>query len=234
MQTQPENTVNDTFKLSDLSDQDLENLLAARKQSKEDQRQAYKKLIPETVPVVIKRLLALSALLSQEKAEAFSYCSGLLELKAEVFGVKDSQQSHTFSDDESSITVGYRINEGWDDTAATGVKKVTDFIQSLARDTNSGELVDIVFGLLKKDAKGNLRASRVLELQKLTTKFNDVNFTDGVNIIMAAYKPVRSVYFIEASTVDAEGNPYKFSIPLSMSAVGFPAGFEFPFFDKKG
>ncbi|WP_157849260.1 hypothetical protein [Flavobacterium sp. Root420] len=45
---------------------------------------------------------------------------------------------------------------------------------------------------MKKDAKGNLKGSRVLELQKLTKEFNIEEFTDGVEIIASSFKPVRS------------------------------------------
>lgn len=232
MQTQ-QATPNDTFRLSDLSEQDLENLLATKKQLKAATRDTYKSLVVETVPTVIAKLLAASALLAQAKKETFAPFNELLQLKAEVFDSKkedkNTQQSHTFSDDKSSVTIGYRVNEGWDDTAATGIKKVTDFLGSLAKDTNSAALVKTVFNLLKQDSKGNLRASRVVELQKLTSTFNDTEFADGVNIIANAYTPVRSVWFIEATTTNHIGE--KVSIPLSMSAVGFPDGFTFDFFD---
>lgn len=229
-----ETPANDTFKLSDLSEQDLENLLAAKKKQKENQRETYKTLVVETVPEVIAKLAEASEMLSHAKMDTFSRFKELLQLKNEVFSVKKddkpTQQSHTFSDDKSSVTIGYRVNEGWDDTAATGIKKVTDFLESLAKDTNSAALVKTVFNLLKQDSKGNLRASRVVELQKLTSTFNNAEFSDGVNIIANAYTPVRSVWFIEATTTNGIGE--KVSIPLSMSAVDFPDGFTFDFFDN--
>ncbi|MRJ09468.1 hypothetical protein EDL99_11485, partial [Ornithobacterium rhinotracheale] len=76
--------------------------------------------------------------------------------------------------------------------------------------------------LLKKDAKGNLKASRVLELTKLAEDFNNDNFTDAVNIIRQAYKPQRSAFFVDASYTDAQGK--KVNIPLSISSVDFPEG----------
>ena len=173
---------NDSLKLSDLTEQDLENLLAAKKRLKDQQRETYKMLAVDTVPEVISKLQEASALLSQAKMDTFSRFKDLLQLKNEVFAVKKddkhTQQSHTFSDDKSSVTIGYRVNEGWDDTAATGIKKVTDFLDSLAKDANSAALVKTVFNLLKQDSKGNLRASRVVELQKLTSTFKAMSSLD--------------------------------------------------------
>jgi hypothetical protein len=61
----------------------------------------------------------------------------------------------------------------------------------------------------------------------MSEEYNDVNFTDGVNTILQAYKPVRTCWFIDAFyTNEAQ---QKIAIPLSMSAVDFPEGFEFDF-----
>ena len=103
------------------------------------------------------------------------------------------------------------------------------FISSLANSPETESLVSIVFNLLKKDAKGNLKGSRVLELQKLTAQFNNEDFTDGVKIIAEAYKPVRSVWFIEATLIDNEGN--KTPVPLNISSVDFSQGYQFNFYN---
>ncbi|MGQ2119123.1 DUF3164 family protein, partial [Ornithobacterium rhinotracheale] len=68
---------------------------------------------------------------------------------------------------------GFRIIDGWDDTVTAGIDKVREFIASLAKDEATGKLVRAVNQLLKKDAKGNLKASRVLELTKLAEDFNN-------------------------------------------------------------
>ncbi|KQX14435.1 hypothetical protein ASC72_18945 [Flavobacterium sp. Root420] len=73
-----------------------------------------------------------------------------------------------------------------------GIEKVQNYISSLSTSKGTPSLVKIVFNFLKKDAKGNLKGSRVLELQKLTKEFNIEEFTDGVEIIASSFKPVRS------------------------------------------
>jgi len=139
--------------------------------------------------------------------------------------------SHTFSNDKEEITIGYRINEGWDDTVTIGIEKVQNYISSLSTNKETASLVKIVFNLLKKDAKGNLKGSRVLELQKLTKEFNNEEFTDGVDIIASSFKPVRSSWFIEASLINENGT--RTNIPLSMSSVSFLNGYIFNFFNQQ-
>lgn len=219
-----------TLNVSDLSNYSTEQLrtaLAKAESKKEEDRTAYKELVEQTVPKAISMLLQASELLSIAKTEAFKYFENVLKLKADVYGVKEKQMTHTFSYEKGEITIGYRVNDGWDDTVNAGIAKVEKFIASLAKDKETAALVGMVFNLLKKDAKGNLKSNRVLELQKLTKDFNNEEFTDGVDIISKAYKPKKSVWFCEASSIDDSG--LKTPIPLSLSAVDFLEGYKFNF-----
>ena len=112
--------------------------------------------------------------------------------------------------------------DGWDDTVNAGVDKIKQFLESLAQDENSAKLVTAINKLLKKDANGNLKSSRVLELRQLADEWKDEQFVDAVNIIQSAYRPVRSAFFIEAWYTNAQGK--KIYYPLSISAVDFPEG----------
>lgn len=216
--------------LTKFSPAQLKAALAAQDSKKEADRIAYKELVEQTVPKAIFKLALASEVLSNAKTEAFQYFEDILKLKSEVFGVKEKQMSHTFSFEGGEVQIGYRITDGWDDTVNAGIAKVEKYISSLAKDTETAALVDMVFNLLKKDAKGNLKGSRVLELQKLTAKFNDEEFTDGVDIISKSYKPVRSVWFVEAALIDENKN--KTPIPLSMSSVDFSKGYKFEFYNE--
>ena len=224
-------TIEAPVDLTKFSPAELKAALAAQETKKDADRIAYKELVEQTVPKAIFKLALASEVLSNAKTEAFQYFEDILKLKSEVFGVKEKQQSHTFSFEGGEVQIGYRITDGWDDTVNAGIAKVEKYISSLAKDTETAALVDMVFNLLKKDAKGNLKGSRVLELQKLTAKFSDEEFTDGVDIISKSYKPVRSVWFVEAALIDENKN--KTPIPLSMSAVDFSKGYKFQFYNEK-
>jgi uncharacterized protein YjgD (DUF1641 family) len=216
--------------LSQLSEQELIDALAKMKNKKNEDREAYKQLVAEAVPKAIFRLSHASEVLSVVKKETFDFFENVLELKNKVYGLKEKQRSHTFSTEHAEITIGYRINDGWDDTVHVGVEKVRNFITSLAKDKETSALVDMVFDLLKKDANGNLKSNRVLELQKMTSKFNNDEFTDGVDIISKAFKPKRSSWFIDAYLLQ-DGK--RVNIPLNISSVDFAEGYEFDFFSKE-
>lgn len=217
--------------LTAFSAEQLEAALKNVKSKKDNDRQAYKELVEQAVPKAIFTLCAASEMISNAKTNAFKFFEDILKLKADVYGIKEKQQSHTFSYKGGEITIGYRVTDGWDDTVSAGIAKVEKYISSLATNESTAALVEIVFNLLKKDAKGNLKGSRVLELQQLTKKFDDAEFTDGVNIISEAYKPIRSVWFIEASLIGDDGT--KTPIPLSASSVDFSQGYEFDFYSNE-
>lgn len=213
-----------------MTEAELKAELKRREEAKVEDRKAYKELSNETVPGIMDDLKALSDAIQTVKLRVFQDVTGLLELKDKAYGIKDEQRSHTFSTDQGdSITLGYRVNDGWDDTMGAGIAKVNKFLESLAKDEDSARLVKTINNLLKKDAKGNLKSSRVIELAKVTEDFNNAEFTDGVKIIMESYKPVASCYFIEATTKNANGKDV--NIPLSISAVDFPEGTELPYFE---
>lgn len=217
--------------LDQMTDAELKAEMKRREEVRQEDRKAYKELSHETVPGLLTQLKNASYFLEDIKTEVFKGVTSLLELKDKAYGIKDEQQSHTFSTENGDkITLGYRVNDGWDDTVGSGIAKVNKFIESLARDENSAKLVKTINQLLKKDAKGNLKSNRVIELDKLTLEFDDADFTDGVEIIKKAYKPVASCYFIEASYKDAQGKDQ--NIPLSISSVDFLEGTKLPYFDN--
>lgn len=202
---------------------ELKASLAEKEKQKAEDRKAYKESVNEAIPSFINSLKAISRDLSRAKKDIFEGLRFLLDLKAEAFDVKQGQQTHTFSDDKgNSIVYGFRVIDDWDDTVNAGVDKIKEFIDSLANDENSAKLVNAVNRLLKKDAKGQLKASRVLELERMADDFNDAKFLDAVDIIKKAYKPVRSAFFIEAYETEAQGK--KKNIPLSITSVDFPEG----------
>jgi hypothetical protein len=210
--------------------QELKDALAKIEAKKDQDRETYKELVLETVPKAMFQLCAASEVISAAKTATFKYFEDILDLKNKVYGLKEKQKSHTFSTDKEEIQIGYRINEGWDDTVTAGIQKVENYISSLSKTPETATLVSMLFNMLKKDAKGNLKGSRVLELQKAAADSKNDEFIDGVAIIASAYKPVRSSWFIEASLINDDGT--KTPVPLSMSSVGFSANYKFDFFSE--
>lgn len=197
----------------------LEQEEKATKEKVQQDRETYKKLVDECVASMFERLKMLSLTLVEEKDNVFKSFEQILLMKAELYGVKNTQQSHTFTttDGKFSVKLGHRVTDGYDDSINVGIQKVQDYLKTLAKDDNSAALVETILSLLKRDEKGNMKASRVIELEKLAIKTQDENFIDGIRIIKDAYRPVKSCQFVTVSYRDENGKEQ--FLPLSMSSA---------------
>ncbi len=191
----------------------------AEKARIKEERETFKEMKDATIRTNFELLKGVSSFLLDAKNTVFGNMGTLIEMKDELYKTKSDRQSDTFSTEDGviSIKLGNRINEGWADTMDAGVQKVKDYLKTLAKDENSANLVETVMNLLAKDRKGNLKANKVLELEKLAIKSGDDNFIDGINIIKESYRPTPSCQFIEVRYKDDEGKEH--SLPLSMSAI---------------
>ena len=196
---------------------ELKEELAAAEREKSDSRKKYKDRVNKKVPSLFTTLKKASDMLSVAKRKVYEELADLVNEKGAVYDRKQDQGSHTFTTDEGvSITIGYRMNDGWDDTVDVGIQKVTDYIQSLGKDANSKKLVKTILQLLAKDKTGNLKASRVLQLKKLADDIGDAHFKDAIQIIHDAYRPAKSKQFVTARFVDAQTGVWN-DLPLSIS-----------------
>jgi hypothetical protein len=113
------------------------------------------------------------------------------------------------------ILLGQYTVDNYDDTVNEGITKVREFIGSLAKDKESGMLVKAILKLLAKDQKGNLKASRVMQLSKMAQESGSEAFIDGVRIIQESYRPIVSKYYVRAEYKNENGK--WINVPLGMT-----------------
>ncbi len=184
---------------------------------KKENRDAYKQLVDEAVREVFPSLQEVSNSLARSKQSVYERFADALKLKEEIFNTKADQRSNTFSsaDGMYRITLGNHQTDDYDDTVNEGIAKVKKVISSFANDDNSRLLVEAVMKLLSRDAKGNLKASRVMQLRKLAAESGNAELIDGVEIIEKAYRPQISKTFVRAEYKDEYGKWV--SVPLGMT-----------------
>jgi hypothetical protein len=153
------------------------------------------------------------------KEEVFKEAETLIQLKEELYHTKSDRHSDQFTSSDGRITIalGSRTNDGWDDTVNAGVVRVKEFIRSLAKDADSAALTEMVMNLLAKDRKGNLKASRVLQLREIARTSGYPELIEATDIIQSAYRPVDTCQFISVSYKDDKGQ--KHNLPLSLAAM---------------
>ena len=177
-------------------------------QRAKEEREAYRSLASTTVDELFPKLEEASTALTGLKREVYDAFARVIETKKEVMGTQaNDQRSHSFlsEDGKKRIIVGYYQRDGWDETVEDGIAKVRDYISSLAGDEETRKLVDIILDLLSRDGKGNLKADKVLQLDKYAESIQDARFSEGVAIIKEAYRPVRTKDFVRAQTKNSMG-----------------------------
>ena len=187
------------------------------KQRAREERDAYKGLAESTVDEMMPRIKALNRELLETKMSVYEAFRTLIDTKSNLFGVASSQRSHTFRNAQSSsrITIGFHQRDAWEDTVAEGIAKVKQYVSSLAKDSDSETLVNMILDLLSTDKQGNLQADKVLQLAKYADIVNDDEFSDGVRIIQEAYKPEKTKLFIRAEERNDQGKWV--NIPLGIT-----------------
>jgi hypothetical protein len=189
----------------------------AERRKREEDIQAYKALVDESVKNAFPILAGVSEKLAKNKAEIRDKFNKAILMKSELYGLKDLQRSHTFTDADGQlrVTLGCYTIDNYDDTVEAGIQIVREYLSSLAKDPESKLLVDTIMKLMSKDQKGTLKASRVLQLQQLADKTGDKRFLEGVQIIKDAYRPIESKTYVKAEYKDETGTWR--NLPLGMT-----------------
>lgn len=212
-----------TETMTDEELREFEEFKAMKARQKEAEKRksdldTYRNMIDEQIGATMPRLIAIANDLGELKKAVFGDFKALLEMKSETLKMtKDNQKSHTFtsSDGRARIELGCYQLDNYDDTANDGIAMIKEWIQSKAKDAETQSLVDMVMRLLAKDQKGTLKASRVLQLRNMADQVKDARFSEGVQIIMDAYRPIPSRQFIRAS-VKGEDGEWE-AVPLSIT-----------------
>lgn len=191
---------------------------AAEEKAKAD-REMYRQMVDEEIENSIPVLLGISEEIKASKQKVLDNFKTILAMKADLFRTKmrNDQRSHTFTNSagDKRITLGVYVTDGYRDTVEDGIAIVKEYIASLANDEKTQALVNMVFRLLSRDAKGTLKASRIVQLRKVAEDTGDARFLEGVRIIEESYQPEVSKQFIRAEMKDRNGmwRP----IPLGMT-----------------
>ena len=188
-------------------------------------RDNYADMAESFINRTIKKLTPLSENIKKKKAEVLDEFSALQKLKSELLEIdgKDMPKSHTFTNKagDKRVTVGVYETDNYDDTVEEGIAIVKGYIEGLAQDERSQQLVKMVMSLLSRSANGALKASRVVRLHKLADESGDPRFIEGVRIIEAAYRPAISRTYIrcEVRQIDPETQVVKDweALPLGMT-----------------
>ena len=194
----------------------------AAKVAAKQMRDDYREMVDDAIESMMPKLKVVSKDLENYKRTVFEEFSTILKMKAEMFkmekGSELDNQSHSFTNSKGTmrIVLGHYVTDNYLDTVDEGIAKVQNYIQSLANDDKSKALVGMVMKLLSKDAKGTLKASRIIQLRKMAEDSGAPEFIEGVKIIEESYQPIKSRTYLKAYVKNEQTGGWE-QIPLGMT-----------------
>lgn len=189
---------------------------------KRGEREAYAQLVDETIEAAAPRLMEVSQRLAEVKGEVMEQFREAMRLKLELFKVKSHQRSHTFTNSAGTmrITLGFHVCDNYLDTVEEGIAMVNEYLDSLATDEKSRSLVSAVRKLMSRNLKGDLQASRVMQLNRMAQESGNERFMEAMRIINEAYAPSPSKQYIRLEFREGEGESSAWrSVPLGLTDV---------------
>lgn len=179
-----------------------------RAEAKKEQRRQLQEMTDSVMADAVAELKRCNEQLVATKKNVMDTFSTLMELRKEVNEEAGKKEQDTFmftnSEGTQRIRIGYNMNDNYLDQVEEGIAKVKAYLESLAKDEQSKELIALVLRLLARDQKGNLKASRVIQLGQIAEKSGNEEFQEGMRIIREAYRPTRSKLFIRCSLKEPE------------------------------
>lgn len=194
----------------------------AREERRKELQSDYVDLVDNEIGAAFVQLSLLSTEMAQIKRAVFDNFRSVIEMKTEQLGLgkEEGQKTHTFTNSDSTLrlTLGNYTVDAYRDTVDEGIRMVTDYIESLAKDDATGALVSAVLRLLSRNKSGQIKASRVLQLRRLAEESGSEQFLDGVKLIEESYHPQVSKSFIRIEAKASDTGEWQ-NIPLSLSGV---------------
>ena len=186
----------------------MEQAKKQRAEEKRELRRQLQEMTDEVMSEAVAELQECHDMLVATKSKVIATFSTLMELRKEVNEEAGKKEQDTFSFTNSAgtqrIRIGYNMSDGYLDQVGEGIAKVKAYLESLAKDEQSKELIALVLRLLARDQKGNLKASRVIQLGQIAERSGNEDFQEGMRIIREAYRPTRSKLFVRCSIKEPE------------------------------
>ena len=147
---------------------------AAADKARKD-REVYGQMVDEEIEQALPMLRELSGDIRTVKEQVLDNFRQILDMKADVLKrTKDGQKSHTFTNStgDKRITIGRCVVDGWRDTVEDGIAIVKEAVMGLIKDDETKAMINQIMRLIARDQNGNLKASKVLQLDTLAEELH--------------------------------------------------------------
>jgi ABC-type Fe3+/spermidine/putrescine transport system ATPase subunit len=188
------------------TEEQLEQMLQAKKAEKEQQRQAERQAYESKRDAFVKRVIgeavSYNGLLKDFKADlvqSFEEFEKQLNEYGEIRSNSKGGFSITSSDGKYRIRRIRATSPEWDERSKKGEALIIEFLQEQITDTKIHKLV---MSFLQRNEKGELEYSRVMNLLNMKTDFDDPRWVEGLELMQESYNVTLRAYQFEFQVKD--------------------------------
>jgi hypothetical protein len=207
--------------VANMSTEELEKLLVARKKAekiqREKERKEYEVGIDEIVKSAISDVVDLSFMLKTFKNklhELFEVQENKLASYGKITKKSKGGFSMTHSTGEFRITRTRSTTPQWDERSTKALTLIEEFLRDTVKKKDAN-LFEILYSFIKKGDKGELEYAKVMHLLSHKDKYDDARWVEGLNLIQESYSIHFKGYGYDFYQKDKEGKWSKIEINFS-------------------
>ncbi|NJN27177.1 MAG: DUF3164 family protein [Cyclobacteriaceae bacterium] len=197
--------------VNELSVQELENMLASRKEAlriaREKERADYEKDRDKKIADIMQEAIRLQnqiAFFKQKCHEIMDEQAAKLEAYGAIRGNSKGGFSITNAEGKLRVTRRRDTMPYWDERATKGVEFIKEFLHSFVKKRDK-KLFEILISFLEKNNAGELEYSKVMHLMRHEDKFTDPKWQEGLALIKEGYMVTMKAYGYEFRKMTGDG-----------------------------
>jgi hypothetical protein len=182
-----------TIDLSTVSTEELEQVLAEKKKENAARNAAKKKAYEAERDALVEELCNSAIHQSKLLAEFKEFCQEKFDKQyeqLEEYGTLRANSKGGFalvtSCGRFKAVRNRATQPSWDERSNKAITLITEFLETTIRKRDK-KLFEILFSFIKKNEKGELEYSRVMNLLQHQDKYNDPRWVEGLNLIKESY-----------------------------------------------
>lgn len=196
---------------TDLTDEQLEQILANRKKEKQlalqKEKTAYEKAKNNNIELLMAEANEIALLMSRFKAKVHAIMNEQ-EIKLNEYGQIRTNSKGGFSithvDGSQRITRRRDTKPVWDEKASKATDLIKEFLSDIIKKRDL-KLYEILIKFLEKNNKGDMEYAKVFGLLEHEDKFDDKRWTEGLRLLKESYSSGFKGYAYEFQTLNQVG-----------------------------
>lgn len=197
--------------LKEMSVEQLERELAARKAEETAQRakakQAYEVKRDRVVKRIMSQAMRLNSYMTAFKTDLSTVFDEMKD-ECDKYGSirKNSIGGFSLTNSEDNFRITRRLDNTpvWDERCDKGVSLIKEFLVDNIR-AKDKKMFDILMTFLQRNKKGDMNYANIMHLLKHEDKFTDERWVEGCKLLRENYTTAFKKYYYVLSTKNAKG-----------------------------